>query len=242
MVQVIATPQGLNAMEITWSYDNGEIPPSSVTVHEYGPDGQQMALQGSLASVGGVALFTNLKPNTTYRYEWCGYYPSAAGGAAVQICVPPVSQTILPQSPPAAGEVLTPPFITNLDPQPATIHQGNSITVAWSSTIQYDKFLVWWTENGIAKIQGEIDADGYSGSWTAAPTVPGASYTFAMNGGIGYTWGADYSGWGPTQKINAVPNLTSLRQFLQHSGLDPIGQHLRSLLPTGVTLKRFMKL
>jgi len=154
-------------------------------------------------------------------------------------CVAGIITTQASSSPPVG--TLPPPVITNLDPEPATIHQGNSITVAWSSTIKYDKFLVWWTENGIALAQGEIDAGGYSGSWTAQ-TVPGANYTFAVDGGVGYTWGNDYSGWGPTKKITAVPNLTSLRQFLLHSGLNPIGQHLRALIPTGVTLRKFMKL
>ena len=144
-------------------------------------------------------------------------------------------------NPPPVGGAFPPPVITNLDPEPAAINQSNSITVAWSSTIHYDRFLVWWTKNGVALAQGEFDAGGYSGSWRVQ-TVPGANYTFAVDGGVGYTWGVDYSGWGPTEKITAVPNLTSLRQFLQHSGINPTGQQLRSLMPSSVTLRKFMNL
>lgn len=147
-------------------------------------------------------------------------------------------ETIITQassSPP--GGNMVPPVITSLTPQPATISQGNRITVAWSSPTHYDKFLVWWTENGIANAQGEIDSGGNSGSWTAS-TFPGNWYTFAVEGGVSDGWGYNYSAWGPTVRIMGSANLTSLRQYLQSSGVVS----LRSVMHSGDTLRKFMKL
>jgi hypothetical protein len=155
-------------------------------------------------------------------------------------CVAGTITTLASSSPPGGNR--PPPVIINLDPEPATINQDNRIAVAWSSTIHYDRFLVWWTENGVALAQGEIDTGGYSGSWTTR-TRPGYAYTFAVDGGVSAgVSGFNYSGWGPTEKITASLNLTSLRQFLQHSGINPAGEQLRSRMPSGVTLRKFMKL
>ncbi len=152
-----------------------------------------------------------------------------------------VSTIITQASPSPPGGPLVPPVITNLNPQPATMNQGNRITVSWSSPTNYDKFLVWWTEDGVALQQGEIDAGGTSGSWTA-PTAPGRWYTFQVEGGVSSGWSYDYSGWGPKVRIFSPPNLTSLRQYLLDSGVNPVGRSLRSLMPSNETLRKFMKL
>lgn len=121
------------------------------------------------------------------------------------------------------------------------MNQGNRITVSWSSPTNYDKFLVWWTEDGIALQQGEIDSAGTSGSWTA-PTAPGHWYTFQVEGGLSSGLGYDYSGWGPKVRILAPPNLTDLRQYLLNSGVNPVGRSLRSVMPSSDTLRKFMRI
>ncbi|MCL5067733.1 MAG: hypothetical protein M1368_05195 [Thaumarchaeota archaeon] len=138
-------------------------------------------------------------------------------------------------------ETLYPPVIDKLDPQPATVNQSNHITVTWSSSTSYDKYVVGWTQDGVDMAPQDINQSGTTGSWSA-PTVPGHSYTFHVNGGISQFWNYRYSAWGPTSTILTVPNLTSLRQYLLDSGINPAGQSLRSLMTSGETLRKFMQL
>jgi hypothetical protein len=144
---------------------------------------------------------------------------------------------------PEGATKFPPPTISNVVPTAATITKDCSIIVEWQSTITYDKFLIWWTENGIALGQGENDAKGTSGTWTAAPTRPACYYTFSVKGGVAREWGKyDYSDWGPQIKIIAPPNGTSLRRYLQASGIDPARQGMRGLMFPQSSLRRFMKL
>jgi len=138
------------------------------------------------------------------------------------------------------------PIIIGIDPEPATVKQDNSITLKWQSSINYGKFLIWWTHNGLPLQQGEVDNPGgaESGSWTARPTLPGGIYTFSVKGGVsgGVLGNFIYSDWSPTITVTAAHNLTSLRQFLLKSGIDPVGQSLRMLASPTDSLRRFMKL
>jgi hypothetical protein len=156
-----------------------------------------------------------------------------------------VSSAIVTQEPATSGGNLPPPIISKLDPEPATITQGNSITVTWSSSVPYFKIHIGGTENGRAINQQEFDfpdPGSSSGSWTVS-TIPEAHYTFNAQGGSGLG-GDTWSHWGPTVKITASPNLTSLKQILQHSGINIAGQHLRQLMPSasGGSLRKFMQL
>ena len=144
------------------------------------------------------------------------------------------------------GGTRPPPDIQTLSPQPATLSQDNRIIVTWSSSTLYNKIIIGWTENGIQMDQGEIDLGNpgkNSGSWTAS-TTPGAQCTFSADGGVsgGVFGNYNYSGWGPKVNITASQNSTSLKQFLENSGINPFGQTLNSLMPHGVTLREFMKL
>ncbi len=140
------------------------------------------------------------------------------------------------------GGNLPPPTITHIIPYPATIKQDSSMTIEWSAFRQYNKFLVWWTQNGIALAQGEINTTGSSGTWSVQ-TTPGYHYTFKVEGGVSAGLsGYDYSGWGPEVSVVAPANLNSLKQYLQNSGLHIANQSLRALMPTGTTLRQFMKL
>jgi len=138
------------------------------------------------------------------------------------------------------------PGAPSLKPQPATITQDNSILVSWTSPQSYDKYLIWWTYVGAPQgahfDQGEVDNGGTTGSWTATPTTPGFTYTFAIDGGVRslYVLWA-YSGFGPTASAQAIPNLTSLRAYLQVSGLN-FPQQMRSLMSPQTSMRKFMKL
>jgi hypothetical protein len=136
-----------------------------------------------------------------------------------------------------------PPTISNLDPEPATLQQQNRIAVTWSSSTPCFKVQIGWTENGIEMQQHESnlgDPGQRSGTWVA-PTSPKAVYTFHANGGSGLG-GDTWSGWGPTVRITASPNSTSLSEFLRNSGIDPSGRHIKTLVAAGSTLRAFMLL
>ena len=153
------------------------------------------------------------------------------------------SGVVVTQVAPTSTKAGSPPIISMLTPEPATIENGNRIVVNWASDSVVYKIQISWSEDGEALPQHEddfSDAGSIGGSWTAA-TDPGALYTFQANGGSG-EGGDTWSGWGPTVKIVASPNVRSLKQFLNNSGIDPVNQHLSQLIPRRGSLKQFMKL
>lgn len=152
-----------------------------------------------------------------------------------------VSTSIVTQSSDQPQGKLPAPIINSLSAKPATASQGGQITVSWSSSMTYNKFLIWWTENGQALQQGELDVQGASGSWTAGPTTPGATYTFSVKGGLYGGFQYNYSDWGSNVKAVAPQNLNALKQFLQLSGITLNGQGVRSVMATQ-SVRAFMKL
>lgn len=138
----------------------------------------------------------------------------------------------------------SPPWISRLDPEPATLTQPDHITVTWGSPQPYDKYLVWWTQNGQPMKQGEPGDSGIAGSWTASPTTPGARYTFAVKGGVsgGILGNYLYSDWSPTLTVIAPQHFRSLRQFLVGSGINLAAQPVKSLMTGQPSLRAWMKL
>jgi len=136
-----------------------------------------------------------------------------------------------------------PPHITELQPQPYSLTHPAQIVVSWQSQ-PYDKFLIWWTENGVPMAQGEVDSSGSSGSWAAGPVTPGAKYTFSVKGGVsgGIFGNYLYSDWSPAVPFVAPANLRSLRQFLLASGVNPAKQTVRPLMKGQPSVKRFMQI
>ena len=154
----------------------------------------------------------------------------------VSVCLEPYPVTPPPEQP-------TNPVVKLDSNEPATLTGAGTITVSWVS-IEYNKFLIWWTVNGLSLAQGEVDNAGTSGSWTTnQPVIAGATYTFAVEGGTyaGLS-GYNYSGWGNTITVQAVQNLRSLLQFLEHSGINPVGLRLSSIMGGQTSLKQVMKL
>jgi len=154
-----------------------------------------------------------------------------------------VWQEIVARASPTTGQ-RQPPWVSGLDPEPLNLKQPDRITVKWSSPQAYDKFLIWWTQNGADMAQGEVDGTATSGSWTASPTVPGARYTFAVKGGVsgGILGNYLYSDWSKAIAVVAAQHSLSLRQFLTSSGINPAAQGVSSLLKGQTSLRKFMKL
>jgi hypothetical protein len=154
-----------------------------------------------------------------------------------------VGKTITTRSSESGESGRQPPVISGVDAVPATTTKPDQITLKWTSQ-PYDKFLISWTQNGVAMDQGEIDSSGSSGSWTASPTVPGAKYTFSVKGGVsgGIFGNYNYSDWGPTVTVIAPPHFSSLRYFLRASGVNPGAQPLRKLTQKQSSVRKFMKL
>jgi hypothetical protein len=154
-----------------------------------------------------------------------------------------VWETIVAQAAPAPGAQRVPPSISGLDAEPATATQPDRITVKWQSPQSYDKYLIWWTEDGQAMDQGEVDGTATAGSWTASPTVPGRTYTFSVKGGVsgGILGNYLYSDWSPAIKLVAPAHRRSLRQFLVASGVNLSAQGVKALLKRQKSLRGFMK-
>jgi hypothetical protein len=156
-----------------------------------------------------------------------------------------VGQTVVTQAFPLPAAHRQPPIISNVDAEPATISNPDRMIVRWTSQ-PYDKFLIWWTQNGLAMDQAEIDNSQSGGSWTASPTVPGARYTFSVKGGVsgGILGNFLYSDWKPTITATAPHHFSSLIYFLRASGINPAAQGLRSLMQQHhqPSLRTFMKL
>ena len=153
-------------------------------------------------------------------------------------------ETIVARATPLPGGQQAPPWISNIDPEPAGLTQADRITVTWGSPQPYDKYLVWWTQNGQPMKQGEPGDSGIAGSWTASPTTPGARYTFAVKGGVsgGILGNYLYSDWSPTLTVIAPQHFRSLRQFLVGSGINPAAQPVKSLMTGQPSLRAWMKL
>ena len=154
-----------------------------------------------------------------------------------------VGQSIVTKSYPLPATQRQPPMITAVDALPATMTKPDQITVKWTSQ-SYDKFLIWWTQNGEPLAQGEVAGPAVAGSWIASPTVPGARYTFAVKGGTygGVFGNYNYSDWGPTITATAPHHYSSLRNFLRASQVNPSAQGMRSLMHTQHSVRKFMKL
>jgi hypothetical protein len=152
-------------------------------------------------------------------------------------CVFTTFTTTKPGPPPGKG--LVPPVITSVVPQPAKVGIGNSITIAWVTPTSYQLFQVAPIYDGQAVQQASPTTD----SWTTG-TDPGHHYSFAVQGGVyqGASGTYNWSNFGPRVPVTAAENLHSLRQFLQFSGINPVGARLRSLMPSGETLRKFMDL
>jgi hypothetical protein len=213
---------------------------------------------GGLGDVKGIIDFNQPNPPSS-----CTFTVSA--GAAYNVAVCPRTGTIsepedksdeiywenfcawrmiVARATPLAGGDQSLPWISAMDPEPATLTQPDQIVVKWESPQSYDKYLIWWTQNGQPMKQGEPGGTGGSGSWSATPITPGARYTFAVKGGVsaGILGNYIYSPWSPTLTIIAPDHVRSLRKFLVASGINPAAQRVRSLLDGQTSLRKFMKL
>jgi hypothetical protein len=146
-MKVFPTPQSPTSISVTWKYDVGDEVPISATINEYGPDGNLLSSQSNLPSLQGVALFTGLKPSTTYRYQWCGAFTSDAGGAPNIICQDPSESvqgvTLAPAPPPPTNP-------THSGPSGPTPSSGVVVKVR---AMPFAKMVVHW-----GSIEGDVSA------------------------------------------------------------------------------------
>ena len=165
------------------------------------------------------------------------------------------------QTAPPTPQTLDSPVISSLIPHPADMKQPNRITVIWSSSTSYDKYVLGWVDSGyqsspqtinygiilqnppweLPNNSQDINEKGTSGSYDV-PTQPGHLYFFHVNGGISQFWNYRYSPWGPPAAQLATTNSTSLRMFLLNSGMNPSGQGIRSSLSQGQSIRSLMQI
>jgi hypothetical protein len=110
---------------------------------------------------------------------------------------------------------------------PATLHSPNSIKVSWLSGYNWDMYKLKWSENGGPDTEEDINGDnGPWHSYTLRPAQPGVAYTFQVKGcaksAFGTGWLGDNSCSPPSDPlvVMAAQNSSSLRTFLQASGID----------------------
>jgi|SRR5581483_1196322 len=136
-MKVSPTAQSSSSISVTWTYDSGDEIPEFVTINEYGPDGRLLASQPNLPALGGVALFTRLSPNTPYRYQWRGAFPSNSRGAANFVC----------QDPADAAQVLTlaqKPAPPPPPPTPSPGKDASPVTNIQARALPFGKIKVSW--------------------------------------------------------------------------------------------------
>ena len=187
-MKVTPFAQSSTSISVTWSYDAGDETPASVTIREFGPDGSQMAAQALLPPVGGLALFTGLKPSTSYKYQWCGVFPSTAGD--LTSCADPVTGTTSPApkapSAPGAGGGSPPGNPTparsggvmNLQAQARPF---GKVAIAWAGGANSSDATLVQTDLSIGHF--EIVLPSSRGKATGqGPFVVGHNYEFRANG------------------------------------------------------------
>lgn len=125
----------------------------------------------------------------------------------------------------------------------------NRIRVHWIAGDDLDKYLVRWVSNdprGRGNNPKGVDAeqDGKSGSFVLEGTIPGVEYSFNVKGAENTFLGnfPRYTDWSGSRSVVAQPNLTGLRAYLLHSGLDPRAGVRRYLAADGGRVRAFMQL
>jgi hypothetical protein len=133
-------------------------------------------------------------------------------------------------------------ILINLDPQSATISHGNQVVVTFQANFDCEKFIVDWYTGppGSLGLSGEVDAAAgqtiTSGSLTAR-TLPGKVYTFKVTGFFQEDRANHLGTYSTSAQITSAAIITSLKQFLENSGINPEGVSLKSLVPSGETQK-----
>jgi hypothetical protein len=246
---MLQPPQNLKAsynagsILITWQTAPTSYTPTEVTVSlSNGNTGVSWTSPGPQTSYNvpstRVSKFAGTLVTITVAFADSVHGEHTNAITSVQVPGSPV-----PTPPPPA---LVAPVITSIVPKPAAINVSNSITIGWTTSTAYVKFFIKVTQDGAALPQQEVDSRLDSTSTSGSlrvTTIPGFNYTFQVQGvALGSNGDYTYSDWGPTASMTALPNLRSLRQFLQLSGVNPAGASLRALMPRSETLKQFMQI
>jgi hypothetical protein len=241
--KVTATAWSESVMKVDWVYGANEPVPLSVDITESDPNGVQIDSKNGVFALGSPQFFGSLQPNTTYRYKWCGVHPGNPTDNIV--CEAPVSGTTLQHGSGGGGGDLPAPWITGNQTLPATVGHKNGIKISWGSSVVYGFFQARWAEKGTPASQWAqvtIDSSGNSGWFVFEGTQPGVTYDFIVQGCDSGLLGSSHcSLWSGVTEVTAGQNFTSLRQFLQASGINPTSS-LRSHLALGTSLKSWMAL
>lgn len=180
-----------------------------------------------------------------------------------------VSRTIATRAAPGAGtvkrKVKLPPTITSVTTIPAALGVSlvlhpvsglpftkvpNRIRVFWLGD-DFDEYTVRWMTNHPIQIgsndkgvEVEPQDDDRSGLFVLHGAIPGLTYTFRVKGTDDPLIGSDTeSDWSTPVSFVAQPNLTGLRAYLVHSGVDPRGGVRRWLAAEDAgRVRRFMQL
>lgn len=143
------------------------------------------------------------------------------------------------------------PTISSVFPRQATLHDGASVLVGWTSSELFDKYHFMWTDAfpppiGVAGWSAvEINSPNSRGAAFTIPGTPfGRTYTFKVQGCKEFDFGPDKcSQFSPASEVMIPVNTHSLRTFLELSNTT-IAPGLLSLgaAATGAGVRRMMHL
>lgn len=228
-MKISATAQSSTSILVSWAYEQGDaIPEVSVTVNERTENGSLIATQSDLPPLTGAALFNGLQPSTTYLYEWCGKFMSAAGGPGNLSCHEPVEGRTSPTGASGGGSPAhATPVIDQLTPETARYGHAGSIYVHWQASSQYDKWHLMWRDKALpdelqywSAVELKTNMAG-SFAYRASNTAPGVVYTFKVQGCVAHPIFADSCSAYSAPADVTMHNSSSLRQWLGDTRLNP---------------------
>jgi hypothetical protein len=249
---------------VEWSY--GDRLPDVVEIYaddarkvQFDVKNSQQQTSTTVSLAAGTVVRVSVCPRLVENGVLQAQMPNAQGNHQYweSFCL---VQSITTKAKPGTGEVSpkppkSAPTITSLEaipayvrlqsfPTPSLIKITGEIRVFWVS-VEFDSFLVRWAFNvsGVREIQ--TDDGGSSGSFRLMDGVlSGLEYEFSVKGRDSGLFGLTptYSDWSTPKKVVAQKNLTSLRQYLQISGLDASDGIKQYLFADAGSLRSFMQL
>jgi len=124
-------------------------------------------------------------------------------------------------SPGGVGSANKPVPTVTCSASPKTLRLANHIEINWQANVEYDFYIVMFSEFGGPPTQVDIHSAGRSGSFRISPTSPGAAFSVQVDGCFSHIFDSDCSGFSAPVRITATPNLRSLKEFCRLSGVDP---------------------
>lgn len=155
-----AQAQSSTAISVNWQAEPEDRQYLNATVNQFDPNGV-LTTQSPLPPDMGPTVFGNLRPSTTYTYQWCGTYTDMGGGES-SACLPDIvsAKTLDAPRPPGPPPPHPPP-----PGRPTTLPAGPPVQAQpkpfGRMSLRWD-----WTAGGLVSII-RLDGGAFSSQRTA---------------------------------------------------------------------------